>query len=716
MSLKALKIRDEYRSDSCNLIQDFYVPCLESSVIYSRAVGFFSSTALAAAAKGILALIRSGGKMQLIASPYLSQEDAEAIARGLKQREEVIAIALRQELEQEFDQIVSDRLGCLAWLLEQGLLEIKLAVPKAPYRQALYHEKLGLFTDRDGNVVAFMGSANESSMALIDNFECIDVYWSWDPILRRRAMAKVDHFQRLWNNQTSRLEVIDFPEAAKRALLKLRPQHLPAQDPELLWQSYFRSKEAGEDYTDTAISQTNSSGIPQCPHWLTLRPYQEQAIANWFANRGMGTLKMATGSGKTITALALASELYRKSLEQNKPLQGLLIICPYRHLVTQWARESRKFGLRPILAYDKVQTWQGELQSQLLSVLSGNQKFVTVITTNATFIRDSLQSQLQFFPKRSLIIGDEAHNLGATRVEESLPDAIKLRLALSATPERYFDEQGTERLLEYFGSVLQPEFTLKDAIASKALVPYLYYPVLVELTEPEIERYEELTSEIGRAIGIGGVTEDNERLTTLLMQRARLVGAAANKLNALRQIMTNRLHTSHTLFYCGDGSVEDGVTDETVRQLEAVMSLLQSELNYRVNSYTAETSLEEREELRYQFANGILQGLVAIRCLDEGVDIPAIQTAIILASSSNPRQFIQRRGRILRPSPNKDRAELFDLIVVPPDLGQAAWGIERKLLYKELQRFVEFADLAINSGSARKVLLPLQERYRLLEV
>jgi superfamily II DNA or RNA helicase len=143
--------------------------------------------------------------------------------------------------------------------------------------------------------------------------------------------------------------------------------------------------------------------------------------------------------------------------------------------------------------------------------------------------------------------------------------------------------------------------------------------------------------------------------------------------------------------------------------------LLQSELGYRVKSYTAETTLVEREELRQQFAEGYLQGLVAIRCLDEGVDIPAIETAVILASSSNPRQFVQRRGRILRPSPGKDRAELFDMIVVPPDLGREAWNTERSLLRKELQRFVEFADLAINSGQARRILLPLQEKYQLLE-
>jgi superfamily II DNA or RNA helicase len=219
-----------------------------------------------------------------------------------------------------------------------------------------------------------------------------------------------------------------------------------------------------------------------------------------------------------------------------------------------------------------------------------------------------------------------------------------LRLALSATPERYFDEQGTQFLLDYFGSVLQPELTLADAIRQGALVHYLYYPVLVELTEAETRIYARLTKRIGWTLMDEENTEENETLTSLLMQRARLIGAATNKLQALRQLMVGRLDTSHTLFYCGDGSVEGSVTTESDRQLAAVARLLGAELGYRINTYTADTPLVEREDLRRQFESGELQGLVAIRCLDEGVDIPAVQTAVILASSGNPRQFIQRRG------------------------------------------------------------------------
>jgi DNA phosphorothioation system restriction enzyme len=458
-------------------------------------------------------------------------------------------------------------------------------------------------------------------------------------------------------------------------------------------------------------------GCPILPASLQLRPYQRQAITSWFANNGRGTLKMATGSGKTITALAIACELY-----QQINLQVLLVVCPYRHLVTQWARECEKFNLQPILAFENLRTWQSQLSTQLYNLRSGSQNFVTVITTNSTLIGDGFQSQLKYFPPKTLIIGDEAHNLGAPKLEENLPRRVGLRLALSATPERYFDDYGTQSLFDYFGSVLQPEFNLKDAIAQGALVHYLYYPILVELTETESMAYLKLTKKIGRSLlyrerenGAARNFEDNEDLKPLLMQRARLIGTAENKLTALRELMETRRESTHTLFYCSDGSQETGQRS-SLRQLKAVAKILGVDLGYRVSTYTAHTSLKERETLRRQFESGELQGLVAIRCLDEGVDIPAIQTAVILSSSGNPRQFIQRRGRVLRPHIGKERATIFDMIVLPPDLDRETIEIERNLLKKELRRFVEFADLADNAGEARMKLLNLQKRYGLLDI
>ncbi|MEN9566924.1 MAG: hypothetical protein RLZZ69_2120 [Cyanobacteriota bacterium] len=466
-----------------------------------------------------------------------------------------------------------------------------------------------------------------------------------------------------------------------------------------------RLKEASKRYQDTNL------GMPIFPDDLRLRKYQHQAVANWLENKGRGTLKMATGSGKTIIALAIAQELY-----QQIGLQVLLIVCPTQHLVSQWSRECLKFNLQPITAMMRVDNWQGELSNQLYNLQnnlqnnlqSSAQSFLTIITTNSTLISDGFQSQLKYFPAKTLIIGDEAHNLGSSAIASYLPRNIGLRLALSATPERQYDELGTEALLNYFGTILQPEFTLADAIKQGALARYLYYPVFVKLTATEASAYAQLTKRIGWTLNKNPSFQGNDTLTSLLNRRSRLIATAENKLTCLQELMASRLNTSHTIFYCGDGHLDDDT-----RQIDAVTHLLGKELGYRVNTYTTDTSLEERERLRRQFESGELQGLIAIRCLDEGVDIPAIKTAIILASSSNPRQFIQRRGRILRPHPSKHQATLFDTIVIPPSLDRETWEVEKNLLRKELRRFLTFAELADNAEQATMQLLRLQEQFKL---
>ena len=179
--------------------------------------------------------------------------------------------------------------------------------------------------------------------------------------------------------------------------------------------------------------------------------------------------------------------------------------------------------------------------------------------------------------------------------------------------------------------------------------------------------------------------------------------------------MANRRDTTHTLFYCGDGRVESPLSGEERRQIDVVCELLGRDLRIRVAPYTNADSSSQRENKRRQFEDGTLQGLVAIRCLDEGVDIPAIATAVILASSTNPRQFIQRRGRVLRPSRGKKAAEIFDMIVVPPR-DVCHWESERTMLRTEMTRVAEFADLASNQGAARAAVLDLQKTFDLMDV
>ncbi len=468
-----------------------------------------------------------------------------------------------------------------------------------------------------------------------------------------------------------------------------------------------------KNYSNYKVAEKKKSyqlfpqGTPQIPESIKLRDYQQEAVINWFKNKGRGTLKMATGSGKTITALAIATELYEKIR-----LEVLLVVCPYRHLVIQWERECKKFNLNPILAFESVYNWQSQLSTELYNIQCKQKPFLTIITTNSTLINQGFQSQVKFFPEKTLIIGDEAHHLGSPRLESSLPRNIGLRLALSATPERYFDEEGTDALLTYFGDILKPEFTLADAIKKEALVPYLYYPIFVNLTESEAFTYAKLTQRIGWALGKNDNIKNNENLTSLLIQRSRLIGTAENKLTALRELMKTRLETKYTLFYCGDGYLENEPNNYK-KQIAAVTRILGRELGYRVNTYTAENTLEERKKIREQLQKGDLQGVVSIRCLDEGIDIPEIEQAVILASSGNPHQFIQRRGRVLRPYPSKKQAIIYDMIVMPPNLDRETWEVERNLLRKELKRFIEFGEIAKNAEEVKQKFLLIQEQYTL---
>jgi len=467
-----------------------------------------------------------------------------------------------------------------------------------------------------------------------------------------------------------------------------------------------------KDYTKTDKGAIFKEGIftnINLPKGLVLRDYQKLAINNWFKANGKGTLKMATGSGKTITALSLSS-----ALNQKIKIDAVIIICPYRHLVIQWKTECEKFGFKPLLCFESRDKWLDTLENMLYGLNNIGDPLV-VITTNSTFVLDAFQGCLPHFPQKTLLIADEVHNLGSANFLNVLPKRIKLRIGLSATPERWFDDEGTKGLYDYFGTVLEPEFTLKDAISCGALVKYYYNPIFVELTNEEKEEYINISNQLKNYKHLLNSNEEstNNTVTMLLCRRARLLGTAKNKLVKLRELISNRLDTTHTIIYCGDGTVEEPESEVVAKHFQAVCKLLGSDLNFRVHSYTAETSLEERELLKERLDSGDLQGLVAIRCLDEGVDIPSVKTAIILASSSNPRQFIQRRGRVLRRHDGKKEAEIFDMIVLPPMDESMDFETERRLLLNEFRRYLEFAALAINAGEVKGKIANVQTKYYL---
>ncbi len=582
-------------------------------------------------------------------------------------------------------------------MIAEGRLQIKLAIRvdrKGFPVGGIYHEKLGIFSDIEGNSVAFSGSSNETVGGLVSNFEAVDVFCSWRD--QERCDLKKLNFAHLWKNETDQLHVVDFTEVSDRLLGRFKQTRRPTLDP-------------AESIDDQQDSRPES---PRIPLTIALRDYQQEAIRNWMSNDCRGIYEMATGSGKTYTALGTAAEVAQKD-----ELDALIVIVPFQHLVTQWKKDCQVFGMRPVLAFKSAKEWVPKLTSRLFRAGKGDAPFLCVITTNSTFTGREFQSKLEYFPPNTMLIADEVHNLGAKKIRKLLPTKIRMRLGLSATPERWFDADGTRSLYEYFGSPLDPPFTLQDAIRKGALTPYEYHPIFVSLTEDEMDTYLVVSEKISRLIAGGASMEDeeNQALSLLLFKRARIIGLARNKLEALKQLMEPRLEKTHHLFYCGAGKLAGQDDTEETKYIDRVCQLLGRDLGFRINKFVAETTPEERDSLKEQLASGRLQGLVAIRCLDEGVDIPAVQTAVIMSSSSNPRQFIQRRGRILRRSEGKEKALIYDMIVLPPD-AETVSEVESKMLRKELKRYLEFTQSAINSGEAKMLVLDMLRKYNLLDM
>lgn len=693
MGLSDLRIGTFYRSGSEDLVADFYVPCLAAAQYYDRAVGYFTSTSLAAAAKGLRAFIdRPDTQMRLIASPALTPEDAQAIAAGYDMRE-IVDQAVLRELQAPAPDALRQRLQLLTWLIANHRLEIKLAVVTLKQSVGIYHEKVGIFRDDEHSIV-FTGSSNESASGLVANFESVEVFRSWEESERERVERRINDFTNLWNNSTKGLDVMAFSEASKKQLLE---RYAPPSDILLLDDDSYYTREGSEDL--------------RRPQTIELREYQKDAIRSWWSNNGRGIWEMATGTGKTITALSAAAAVWDVCRKNH----SLLIVAtvPYRHLAEQWASEARKFGARPILAYDDSEKWISSFESAITALSTADPKIAVVIAVNRTFSNTQFQDRLKMTSCTMLLISDEAHTAGSTSMRGALPAHANYRLGLSATPDRHFDPAGTAALRAYFGEPVY-QLGLKRAIELGALVPYRYHPIVVELTESEHEEYVEITRKISRFLATGEDVDPDDLpsgIDRLLFQRARLIGSAANKVPALIEAITPHADETHTLVYCADRSGDDPQLDQVIRALG-------TRLRMRINTFTAEEDMATRRDLLARFTSGELQALAAIRCLDEGVDIPATRRAYILASSQNPRQFIQRRGRVLRRAPGKVDADIYDFLVSPPDLSDdpSLYELDRRLVGRELMRAVELCDAAMNQVDALSALRPLRARYDLLSV
>ncbi|WP_171172904.1 DEAD/DEAH box helicase family protein [Ruegeria sp. HKCCA5929] len=716
--LRDLSYKGVYKSDFDNILEDFYFPTLSVANRYDRAVGFFSASTISYAAQALSVFVKNGGQIRLILGAFSDREDLEAVKQGYREKEisEKIGSELLSMVSHVSDELFQNRFETLSWLVAHGRLEVKIALRE----RGMYHDKVGVISDEAKDRVVFAGSANESTHALLPthNYESINVFKSWMPEHQEFFDPHVESFDRLWKNESPSTAVLDIPTAVRDKLISVSRSLDYTPDPEIEAEIAARIQAR----TGTAVSTVSNK--PREPATINgqpfkMRDHQIAALEAWKAKGDFqGTFDLATGAGKTITAIHAIVKL-------SEVIDGLIcvIAAPYQNLADQWVDILSTFNIYPVKCYVSRANWEEKLRNTVHELTMGSRSFAAIVVVNRTLKSPEFQECLNKIKgNRLLWIGDECHHHTSKAYEGFLPIHARYRIGLSATPEHYLDEERNERLNEFYGDIVY-SYTLKQAITDKVLTPYVYYPHLVELTQDEAEEFVELSEQIGRIMARKSAQKASEmspQLTGLLMRRARLIGSAANKIPMLQAVLTGDKPTQHTLFYCGDGTVETDETEESSeesirqskRQVEAVSAMLHS-MGWDVSRFTSRESRKDRDNIMENFRLGMIDAMVAIRCLDEGIDVPACSTAYILASSRDPRQFVQRRGRILRRSPGKEQALIHDFVVVLPSDFETDSHYAKRLIKSELGRVAEFSSLSENRSDAYETLAPVLRAYDL---
>ncbi len=673
MSLKNIPLKDTYWSGNDDLINEFYIPCLQNSISYDRAVGYFSSSILKYISNGLYQFIMNGGKIRLICSAELSHRDIELIKKGYDNSEDIF----ESKFSKEIDDLVSDselaNVKNLAWLIKNERLDIKICIKSENKISTLFHEKFGIFKDTSGDIVSYMGSINESPMGWLYNEESFEVSYTWEPALKPRVMQKVERFERLWNNLAEGVDTYSFPDALRKKIVKIAP-----------------SKPVDEiRYT---VKKPKIEFIP--------RKCQKEAFEKYSESYSC-FFQMATGSGKT------KASLY--SFKNTPKWRFLLILVPNLELVEQWEKDVRLFFPDAyILKCSSGYNWK----EKLLDIIEAKipYKSIAISTYDSAISRFALDKFMKINPNIFGIICDEAHNLGSPERQKLMRLPARFRIGLSATPVRNFDIEGTERILEYFNNNIY-KFTIKDAIDEEYLVEYEYYVYPYDLTSDEWDLYLELSKKINKCNILLNSQDDTnknkgkieKKLKNLYIKRAEIFKTSKNKKKEFINIVKNITNDNRLLVYC-----------DSKNHLKEYANLLDS-LGLDYYTYMGDMSKKDRAVVLGNFEMGVKKILLAIKCLDEGIDIPICDSAVFVSSSSSEREFIQRRGRVLRKYPGKNRAYIYDFFTIPPydKYDNYEVKIAKELVEKEYRRINIISNDAINGISVKNQLDEVLDKYNL---
>lgn len=638
VKLGDLQFKQAYRSGSEDLSVSFFARALSVATSYDRAVGYFSTSIMAVSPIEYSEFFLRGGKCRILCSPDLSPADWDMLSNANN-----IDNALLESISNTLDDLADEPSGestrrVFATLVKLGLVEVRLILPRGS--NGIFHEKVGIFQNELGAELSFVGSVNETYNAWRQNIESFEVFSSTNAADLDRVQRHRSTFESSWNDEQPGSRTYEIPDAIKAQIVRFAADDL-----------------------ETAITDSQLQLQASNANHIRLRDYQREALANWEAQGYRGVISFATGAGKTITALEGLKRLTNK-------VNTAIVVVPTVALQQQWVKEIRNFPFPFVPAVSTLGGPDGKAGLDQLDyqVDASEDEYLILVTTVSSLGNPRFQRLASLLPKY-LLIADEAHSLGATQAANYLAQLHPThRLGLSATFERHRDPVGSQLLNDYFGEVLEPTIDIADAIAREILVPYEFDVSTVSLDHEEALEYRELTKKITKAFAYSD--ENDDGLNILLQKRARILKKAAGKYQVVRRILTQDYRTGDRwLVYCEDG--------EQLREVvEIAKSLVSEVLEFHSHMESEGNAVIER----FAEMGGVL---VAIRCLDEGVDVPAANRALIVASTTNPRQYVQRRGRVLRRSPGKTHAKLYDVMVVDDE--------GRPINKAELERGLDFA-------------------------
>jgi len=718
----------DYRTGSENEPLQFYLDGLANSNDFYLLLGYFSSSAINLLSVGFATFISKGGKMKMVINQLLSSKDKEAIEKSQNQSKvsKVFDLADVVTLVKVLDEYDTHFFECLTYLIAEKRIEIKVIKPKDG--KGISHYKSGVFSD-GLNFVGYQASCNFTYFGLSENLEKLQTFLSWENgrsnIMINNELKMIDNYFNEKDQDVEYLSVNEIEVVFKDKFGKKDIDELLVQEEQLLKKkmSLISNPKLKKTITKLFNDIEIIRRTPKFPNGGEPRPYQHAAYENWVANNYKGMFAMATGTGKTITALNCLLNEYKKT-----GIYRAIIMVPTTTLLEQWKKECIKFNFKNIITVSSKENWDKNLAFFNTAAKLIDASYI-VIVTYASLPRPKFQSYFTQLPKDTILIADETHNLGSPRLLRLLPIInLEKRIGLSATPHRKFDELGNQEIQVFFND--EPpyivSYSMEQALNIGWLCKYTYYPHIVKLTDIEMEKYKELSLQLLR-MGLfdreSGSFRSTPEIEKKLLERKRIIHKAANKLDAFRDILINefykRKNLKYTLIYVPEGI--EACFDETDFIVET------EDENKLINKYTKEVSKTDdsimvkqftansanRDEILKNYEEGNIHVLTSMKCLDEGIDVPRSELAIFCASTGNPRQFIQRRGRVLRLHKDKIHATIHDLVVVPEVANESTFEMERSLVRKELERVVDFANLAMNKTNTYETFKNILDYYNL---